>query len=106
MVNGKGVDAERVWQLGDINMKRIYEYKYLGIITLSEKGMDKVMQEKVTKANQLYDRLASVEKYCACMKCCECCERLWPFQVWSIYCINVINWIEKDMQSLTWFRVK
>ena len=41
MVNGIGVDAERVWQLSVINVKRTKVYKYLDM-TLSEKGIDMV----------------------------------------------------------------
>ena len=35
--------------MGDVSVKKTKEYKYLGI-TLSEKGTEKVLQEKVTKA--------------------------------------------------------
>ena len=105
VVNGADEGTDHVWQLGDIRVKRTKEYKYLGM-TLSKKGTEKVLKEKVAKANQWYGHLASVAKHCA--KKFEVLRKFWKaVAVPSIMCgMNVLNWNESNMQKLDGFRVK
>ena len=62
IVNNDQVDIERTWRLGENNVMRTNEYKYLGV-TLNVKGCEKAKSEKIFKANQWYERLASIARY-------------------------------------------
>ena len=99
VVNGEQEDVEREWELGDIRVKRTNEYKYLGVM-LNERGSEQVMQEKLSKANQWYGRLASVARWRANKY--EVLRELWKTVAVPclMYGMNVINWSERDMQKL------
>ena len=61
VINGLEEERDREWNIGNVCVKRSKEYKYLGI-TLNENGSERVMYEKLSKANQWYGRLASVAR--------------------------------------------
>ena len=62
VVSGTDEDTKSACQLGDTNVKRTKKYIYLGV-SPSEKRTERVIQEKVTKANKWYGRLTSVARY-------------------------------------------
>ena len=99
VVNGILDDVDRVWQLGDVCVKRAKEYKYLGV-TLTENGCERVTKEKLAKANQWYGRLGSVARLRANKY--EVLRELWKsVAVPSVlHGMNVMNWNETDMQKL------
>ena len=57
MLNGVEEDVDRVWNMGDVCVKKTREYKYLGV-TVTENGSEWIMDEKLSKPNQWYGRLA------------------------------------------------
>ena len=89
----------RMWRLGEVNVKRVKEYTYLGV-TLTEKGSDRVINDKLMRANQWYGRLASVARMRANKY--EVLRELWKsVAVPSVlYGMNVMYWNETDMQKL------
>ena len=50
VVNGVQDDIARMWQLGEVCIKRAKVYRYLGV-TLTENGGVRVMKEKLARAN-------------------------------------------------------
>ena len=99
VINGMEEDVDREWQIGGISVKRTKEYKYLGV-TLTESGSEKIMDDKVCKANQWYGRLASVARIRANKY--EVLRELWKTVAVPnlLYGMNVLYWNECHMQKL------
>ena len=99
VINGTEEESERVWNLGQVCVKRAKEYKYLGV-TVTENGCERIMDDKLCKANQWYGRLASVAKVRANKY--EVLRELWKTVAVPnlMYGMNVINWSESHMQKL------
>ena len=99
IVNSDYVDENSTWRIGENDVKRTEEYKYLGV-TLNVRGCEKAKGEKIFKANQWYGRLASVARYRANKYLVV--RELWKgMAVPSImYGMNVMNWTECELQKL------
>ena len=54
-------DSSRTWKLGENEIRRTKEYKYLGI-WLNEKGYERTKHERISRANQWVGRLGSVAR--------------------------------------------
>ena len=99
IVNNNQVDVERTWRLGENDVMRTNEYKYLGV-TLNVKGCEQAKSEKIFKTNQWYGRVANIARYRANKYLVV--RELWKgMAVPSImYGMNVLNWTECELQKL------
>ena len=61
IVNSNKEDEDKVWNLGEYQMKRTEKYKYLRVINV--KGFEKAKSEELPRANQWYGRLASIARH-------------------------------------------
>ena len=105
VLNGGVGDIGRTWMIGNVEIARVSEYKYLGC-KINERGCELEKTEKLFKANQWFGRLSSVARFRANKY--ECIRGLWKFVgvPGIMYGMNVMNWTETDVAKLEVIQTK
>ena len=99
VINGNVEELDRKWKIGNAEIGRTNEYRYLGCV-LNEKGCEPAKNDKIFKANQWYGRLGSVARFRANKY--ECIRGLWKGVAVPgiMYGMEVMHWTENELARL------
>ena len=99
VVNGTDEERNRLWMIGNSELKQANEYKYLGV-WMSPRGCERTKNEKISLVNQWVGRLGSIARTRACKY--DVLREVWKtIAVPSVmYGMEVTGWNESEMNKL------
>ena len=99
VVNADGEDDGRAWRIGEMEIGRTDQYKYLGIM-VDENGTDRTKLDRIAKANQWVGRLGSVAR-CRANRY-EVVRGVWKGMAVPglMYGLECMRWTAKDLDKL------